>query len=105
MLWVIQLFLSGKRFPERDLLDIQWRQYVYDIVHFLSDDEVLSEILDFDSDVFYTIIAKLFKGKPWKYFSEMHKKVKERADVIEPLSLLLLFMKQGEKAKALNKSS
>jgi hypothetical protein len=25
LLWILKMFLHGKRFPEKDLVDIQWR--------------------------------------------------------------------------------
>lgn len=42
------MFLNGKRFPYGDLTEQQHRQHVHDIVNFISTDEYLTELLDFD---------------------------------------------------------
>lgn len=96
LLWMLQMFLSGKKQQGQELTDLQWRQYVYDIAHFLKNDEELKEILDFDSDAFFRLITKLFKGRPWKFLSEMKKKLKNPADVIDPIVLLAHFEEKGK---------
>lgn len=47
-LWIIQMFLDGKRFPTGYLTKAQWRQHVLDIVNFVSTEEYVAELLDFD---------------------------------------------------------
>lgn len=38
---------------------------MYDILNFVSAEEYLTELLDFDPDMFFRVIAKLFRQKPW----------------------------------------
>ena len=49
--------------------------HVYHIVDFVTNEDNLKEILDFDPEQFFKIMAKLFLGKPWEYLSncEGHK--------------------------------
>jgi hypothetical protein len=51
----------------------QWRNRVHDIIHFITTEEYLRTILDFDPEMFFFNIEKLFKGRPWQYLSEMRK--------------------------------
>lgn len=77
LLWVIDMFLQGKKFPNSQLTDLQWRCYIYDIVVFISVDEYLSEMLEFDSKMFFRVIQELFRGRAWKFLSEMRKYVRK----------------------------
>jgi hypothetical protein len=75
---------------------------VHDIVNFVSTEEYLSELLDFDPQMFFQVIAKLFKDKPWQFMSQM-------ADLnaecnIDPSDMLPLFETQGHKAKNISNS-
>ena len=45
--------------------------HVYHIVDFVTDDDNLKEILDFDPEQFFKIMIKLFVGKPWEYLSNL----------------------------------
>lgn len=99
-LWIIQMFLDGKRFPYGDLTEAQWRQHVVDIVNFVSTDEYLSELLDFDPSLFFRVISKLFTGKPWLFVSLMDESQTEcNIDPVE--HLLPMFETRGKKAKQL----
>lgn len=71
-LWIMQMFLEGKRFPYGELTEKQWRYHVYDILNFVSAEEYLTELLDFDPDMFFRVIAKLFRQKPWQFVTEMN---------------------------------
>ena len=43
--------------------------HVYHIVDFVTNEDNLKELLDFDPEQFFKIMAKLFLGKPWEYLS------------------------------------
>lgn len=36
LMWVIRLFLQGKKFPTGTLSSFKWRMYVFDIVRFIT---------------------------------------------------------------------
>jgi hypothetical protein len=67
------MFLDGRKFPDGTLTSDQWRTHVHDIIHFITTEEYLRTILDFDPEMFFFVIEKLFKGRPWQYLSEMRK--------------------------------
>lgn len=37
------------------------------------EEERITELLDFDSEVFFKVLRLLFKGQPWKFFFKMRK--------------------------------
>jgi hypothetical protein len=76
------------------LTEGQWAQYIIDVVIFFNTDHYLGEMLEFDSKQFFNVMLRLFKGKPWKYFSSMHKHF-EAQDAITPESLLTKFKQMG----------
>ena len=45
--------------------------HVYDIANFLTTDEFLKELMNFDAEQFFKITAKLFYGVPYKYLTTM----------------------------------
>ena len=59
-LWIIKMFLDGKRFPYGELTQDQYRQHVLDILNFISTEEYLQELLDFDPYMFFRVLSKLF---------------------------------------------
>ncbi len=59
------MFLKGKKFPYGDMTEEQWRQHVIDIVNFITTEEYLKEILEFDPEMFFRVISRLFRGRPW----------------------------------------
>lgn len=65
------MFLEGRKFPDGCLTNDQWRTHVHDIIHFITTEEYLKTILDFDSEMFFFIIERLFSGKPWQFLCEM----------------------------------
>ena len=67
LLWIIKMFLEGKKFPEGNLESSQWKQHTYHIVDFISNEDNLSELLDFDPEHFFSILVLLFRGKPWQF--------------------------------------
>lgn len=48
LMWVIRLFLEGKKFPNGTLSSFKWRMYVFDIVRFITTPSYLSWFLNFD---------------------------------------------------------
>jgi hypothetical protein len=41
-----------------------------DIVNFITTEEYLKEILEFDPEMFFRVISRLFRGRPWQFLSE-----------------------------------
>lgn len=68
LLWVISLFIEGKKFPSGSLSSFKWRCYIYDIVRFLTNERFLSFFFDFDSHTFFDILKKLFlEHEPFEF--------------------------------------
>jgi len=61
------MFLEGKMFPSGTLSEDKWRMHVYDIANFVTTDEFMKELINFDSEQFFTIVTKLFYGQPYKF--------------------------------------
>jgi len=65
ILWVIRLFLAGKKFPSGNIRGTKWRTYIHDIMQFISNEEILKTLLNIDSEAFFQIISVLFiDGRP-----------------------------------------
>ena len=60
LLWVITLFLEGKKFPQGSLSSDMWRYYVYDVVRFCTNEKFMAWFLDFDCVTFFSVLKKLF---------------------------------------------
>jgi hypothetical protein len=69
---------------------------VHDIVNFVTTEEYLAELLDFDPDMFFRIIVKLFRGAPWKFVSKMTDYDKEIN--VEATDILAVFETRGHKS-------
>lgn len=68
MLWVISLFIEGKKFPSGSLSSFKWRCYIYDIVRFLTNDRFMKFFLQFDPFEFFHVVKKLFiEHEPYEY--------------------------------------
>jgi hypothetical protein len=52
-MWVIRLFLEGKKFPNGNLSSFKWRMYVFDIVRFITTEQFLKWFLEFDAQRFF----------------------------------------------------
>ena len=64
ILWIIKLFLAGKKFPNGNISERKWRSYVHDIIQFVTNKEMLLTFLYMDSEAFFQVIAILFyEGK------------------------------------------
>ena len=49
LLWIMRMFLEGKRFPTGTLSSFKWRMYVFDIVRFITNLMFLKWLLNFDA--------------------------------------------------------
>ena len=68
MLWIMSLFMEGKKFPSGSLSSFKWRCYIYDIVRFLTNEKFLSYFLEFDPFSFFNILQKIFlEQEPYEY--------------------------------------
>jgi hypothetical protein len=68
ILWVVKLFLSGKKFPQGNIRDKKWRTYIHDIVEFVSTKGILDSLLTIDAESFFQIISVLFyEGKVYDF--------------------------------------
>lgn len=63
LLWVITIFLEGRKFPTGTLSSFKWRCYVYDIVRFCTNDKFMRWFLEFDPESFFQVVKKLFIDK------------------------------------------
>lgn len=60
LMWVMKMFLEGKKFPQGTLSSFKWRIYVYDIVRFATNQQFLEWFLAFDPDCFFKLMKTLF---------------------------------------------
>ena len=68
LLWVIGLFIEGKKFPSGSLSSFKWRCYIYDIVRFLTNERFLAFFLSFDPFTFFEVAKKLFlEHEPFEF--------------------------------------
>jgi hypothetical protein len=63
----MKMFLDGKSFPYGSLPPEKHRVHVFDIAHFVTTDEFISDLIAFDCDQFLKIISRLFYGVPFFY--------------------------------------
>lgn len=80
LMWVMQLFLEGKKFPTGTLSSFKWRMYVFDIVRFITSSQFLKWFLTFDPQRFFKLVLCLYiNQEPFQYiqtqkgFVEMYK--------------------------------
>ena len=97
------MFLKGKKFPYGDLTEPQWRQHVIDIINFIQTDEYLKVILEFDPEMFFRVISRLFRGKPWQFLTELQVNAQDCS--FDPVDILATIETRGLKAKALQGNS
>ena len=67
LLWILSLFLKGKKFPSGELDEAQFLAHTFNIVDFVTNDQTLAQLLDFDSSAFFQTVELLFSGKAWHY--------------------------------------
>ena len=71
LLWIIKLFLHGKKFPLGTLRESKWKVYVTEVVSFISVKENLKMLLNIDSEIFFQIISIVFyQGKQFEFVKE-----------------------------------
>ena len=77
LLWVMSLFIEGKKFPSGSLSTFKWRCYIYDIVRFMTNEKFLVFFLEFDAFSFFDIIKKLFlEQEPYEYLKSQQEFIK-----------------------------
>ena len=105
MLWIIQMALEGKKFPSQGQLETdQWRAHVYDISIWLTIEDCLRILVDFDSNLFFRVIARLFYGQPWCFLLSMKvesKKNRALRDFKTPQEIIMTLQAYCEKAERL----
>ena len=70
LMWVMKMFLEGKKFPQGTLSAFKWRIYVYDIVRFATNQQFLTWFLAFDPDCFFKLMKTLFLDQePYEYIT------------------------------------
>ena len=88
LLWVITLFLEGKKFPSGQLSAFKWRCYIYDIVRFCTNIQFMNWFLDFDPEAFLSVLKRVFLDtEPQEYVSSQHSFIamyKEEVPGLEP---------------------
>ena len=62
LLWIIKMFLDGKKFPFGNLSVLQWQQHTYQIIDFIMNDKYMNDVFVFDPEQFFKVIARLFCG-------------------------------------------
>jgi hypothetical protein len=70
LFWIIKIFIDGKMFPSGFLTPEKHRIHIYDIVNFITNDYVLDQLLQFDCEYFFKVVAKLYYGLPFKFLQE-----------------------------------
>jgi hypothetical protein len=86
LLWVITLFIEGKKFPSGSLSAFKWRCYIYDIVRFLTNDKFMSWFLDFDPHSYFHVLQKLYhEPEPYEYIKSQQNFFKMYEDSIQGL--------------------
>lgn len=68
--WILRIFLKGQKFPHGKLDDKQYMINVLQIVDFMTVEDNLVIMLDFDSASFFITVARLFVGMPWWFITK-----------------------------------
>lgn len=71
--WIIRLFLKGKKFPSGELERNQYALQVFSIVDFVTNEDNLATMIDFDPESFFETVLRLFTGDPWKFLTNQGK--------------------------------
>lgn len=67
LFWIIGLFLKGRKFPSGMLDPAQYKLQVFNIVDFVTDEDNLAAMLDFDAEGFFEMMVRLFTSEPWLF--------------------------------------
>lgn len=71
ILWVIRLFLNGKKFPQGNIPTQQWRRQVHEIVDCITSKNVMLDLLCIDAEAYFQLISILFyRGKVFDFILE-----------------------------------
>ncbi len=69
ILWVIRLFLNGRKFPHGKIRSKKWRTFIHDIMDLLKTSTILKVLLDIDAESFFQTISIVFyESKPYRLF-------------------------------------
>lgn len=98
---IIKMFLEGKSFPSGYLPQDKQRQHVYDIIQVVTMEQYLDEMLAFDHEIFFRVIARAFMSQPLKYLStqkEYYEKNSIRGNLCMPLDEIIngIFLKKAQ---------
>ena len=78
LFWIMRAFLEGRSFPYGFLPAEKHRVHVYDVLNFVTNDYVLDQLLQFDSNCFFRVVARLFWGAPLRFLQEQRTFLEER---------------------------
>lgn len=92
LLWIISLFLEGKKYPYGRLTSDQHKAYVKHIVIFITTEDYLNSIIDFDAKELFKILGYLYLGEAWSYFKDLKE---EDIQLIAPEELLTKLETKG----------
>ena len=85
-MWVMKMFLEGKKFPQGTLSAFKWRIYVYDIVRFATNQQFLAWFLEFDPDCFFKLMKTLFLDQePYEYIQSQKGFIEMYRDTVQGL--------------------
>jgi hypothetical protein len=60
ILWILNLFINGKKFPSGKIRTVMWRAYIHDILEFLSNPNYLKTLLTIDAETVFQMISIIF---------------------------------------------
>ncbi len=60
ILWTLNLFIDGRKFPAGSIREKMWNAYLHDIIEFLANQEYLKILLSIDAESVFQIISILF---------------------------------------------
>lgn len=60
LLWILNLFIDGKKFPSGKIRENMWRAYIHDIIEFLKSEQYLKTLLTIDAESVFQIISVIF---------------------------------------------
>ena len=77
ILWVIRMFLNGKKWPSGNIPQARWKNYVHEIVDCISQKNIMLDLLYIDAEAYFQIISICFyKGLVFDFI----KSGKQQAD-------------------------
>lgn len=103
LLWIVKMFLEGKKFPYGNLTQPQWQAHTFQIINFIMNDKYLNDVFIFDPEQFFKVIARLFCGQPWKFFSQWRQT--ESAVSVEPWDFFMKLETEALRTSRLEKNS